>query len=173
MSATMSATTMLSRLFVVKSCQNIFIICKKISHWYFSGSFCPWYCVNCHQVHFAMWFWKSNRLEVKNWISLCLDKTFSTLRVLHTGGATPNTNILMQTCFFPNALHCNVGKGFPPEIQQLTQFQFSISFSYSVGLFPRRVNHRARAPGGHRGTPAVSTWWGSPFPFNGFYIIFF
>ena len=50
------------------------------SIWHFSGSFCPWYCVKCHRMHFAMWFWASNRLEVKNWISLCLDKTFRVLQ---------------------------------------------------------------------------------------------
>ena len=102
--------------------------------------------LQCDSENQTDWKWKIGFLSV--WTKHFLPWEFCT-----PGGATPNTNILMQTCFFPNALHCNVGKGFPPEIQQLTQFQFSISFSYSVGLFPRRVNHRARAPGGHRGDP--------------------
>ena len=119
-------------------------------------SFCLWYCVKCHQMHFVI-------LSIKQIGSEKLDFFLF------------GENIYYPETFCTRVLqfkhkHC---KHFPPWRQSFTKEHFlwitsAFHFPIQLGLFPRRVNHPPQAPGGRGGTPAVSTWWGSPFPYKPF-----
>ena len=121
------------------------------SIWHFSGSFYPWYCVKCHQMHFVI-------LSIKQIGSEKLDFFLF------------GENIYYPETFCTRVLqfkhkHCTRQSFTEEHFLWITS---AFHFPIQLGLFPRRVNHPPQAPGGRGGTPAVSTWWGSPFPYKPF-----